>query len=317
MQNLKPITPFAKDISKGLSAKDKYIPSKYFYDDAGSRIFMQIMKMPGYYPTECEFEILTQQSGSILNKLAFNEKFNIVEFGSGDGSKTKQLLKTFISKKTTFTYIPIDISQQAIDALKSNICTDLPDIDIQPQTGDYFNVLHELFKSDVPNLFLFLGGNIGNYSTEEAVALLKMFNSGMKKGDKLLIGMDLKKNPRIIQYAYDDPYGITKVFNMNLLTRINYELDADANLDQFDFYCHYNPNNGEVNSYLVSLKKQVFYSKVLNRQFDFDKDELIWTELSRKYSFEEITDLAKTCGFTVSYNFTDCKHYFTDSLWEK
>lgn len=317
MQNLKPTTPFARDISEGLSAKDKYIPSKYFYDDAGSRIFMQIMKMPGYYPTECEFEILTQQSGSILNRLAFNEKFNIVEFGSGDGSKTKQLLKTFINKKTSFTYIPIDISQQAIDALKSNICTDFPDIDIQPRTGDYFDVLHELSQSNVPNLFIFLGGNIGNYNSEEAIELLKMFNSGMKKGDKLLIGMDLKKNPRIIQLAYDDPYGITKAFNMNLLTRINYELDADANLDQFDFYCHYNPQNGEVNSYLVSLKKQVFYSKALNRQFDFDKDELIWTELSRKYSFEEITDLAKTCGFTVSYNFTDCKHYFTDSLWEK
>lgn len=308
---------FAEDVLNGLTAKEKHLSSKYFYDDAGSRIFMQIMQMPEYYPTACEFEILSQQSGAIFDKVRFTKRFNIVEFGSGDGSKTKQLLKVFLEKGADFTYIPIDISQEANDALEHNMKLALPNLDIQPRTGDYFDVLNELSATGVPNLFLFLGGNIGNYKRPDALDLLKKFNADMNKGDMLLMGMDLQKNPRTIRNAYDDPHGITRSFNMNLLNRINSELDADINLDQFDFYCDYNPQNGEVNSYLVSLKKQHFHSTVLNTTFHFEKDELIWTELSKKYSFAEIEALAKTSGFEVVNNFMDCRHYFTDTLWVK
>lgn len=308
---------FAADVLEGLSSKNKHLSSKYFYDDNGSRIFMEIMKMPEYYPTDCEFEILSQQSGNILEKLPFKEKFNIVEFGSGDGVKTKQLLSTFINRNADFTYIPIDISQEAIDALENNITSALPRINMKPRTGDYFEILKDLSHSNTPNLFLFLGGNIGNYKRTEAIDLLKKFNAGMNIGDMLLMGMDLKKNPRIIQRAYDDAQGITKAFNMNLLNRINDELGADIKLDQFDFYSNYNPDNGEVNSYLVSLKEQHVHSTVLNTTFNFKKDELIWTELSQKYNFNDIELLAEETDFSVTENFMDCKHYFTDSLWVK
>lgn len=310
-------SPFAADVLNGLTGPHKHLSSKYFYDDTGSRIFMQIMKMPEYYPTACEFEILSGQSGAILDTLHFEKKFNIVEFGSGDGVKTKLLLKTFMEKEADFTYIPIDISQQALDALEENIHRALPHVSIQPKTGDYFDVLDELHDSKTQNLFLFMGGNLGNYLHDDAVGLLKKFNAGMNKGDMLLAGMDLRKNPRVIQKAYDDPHGITKAFNMNLLARMNRELDADASLDQFDFYCDYNPENGEVNSYLVSLKKQKVHSKVLDKTFYFEKDELIWTELSKKFTEAEIDDMAKASGFTRIKNFTDCRHYFTDSLWVK
>lgn len=308
---------FAQDVMEGLSGEKKHLSSKYFYDDNGSRIFMQIMKMPEYYPTGCEFEILSQQSQDILKKLYFNGAFDIVEFGSGDGVKTKQLLTTFLRNQADFTYVPIDISQEALDALEENITATLSDIKMTPKTGDYFEILDELAKTNTPKLFLFLGGNIGNYKPEEALDLLKKFHKGMNKGDMLLMGMDLRKNPRVIQTAYDDPHGITKAFNINLLKRINNELDADIALDQFDFYSNYNPENGEVNSYLVSLKKQHFHSTVLNTTFHFEKDELIWTELSKKYSLNEINNVAEEAGFSVAYNFLDCKHYFTDSLWVK
>ena len=311
------LSSFAQDVQEGLTAKPKHLSSKYFYDDAGSRIFMEIMKMPEYYPTACEFEILSQQSAQILKQLQFSGAFNIVEFGSGDGMKTKHLLKAFTAAEATFTYIPIDISQEAIDALKVNINAYVPGISMQPRTGDYFNVLEELSNSELPNLFLFLGGNIGNYKQEDALALLRKFNGGMKKGDKLLMGLDLQKNPRTVQLAYDDPHGITKAFNINLLRRINNELEADISLDQFDFYSNYNPQNGEVNSYLVSLKKQHFHSTLLNQTFFFERDELVWTELSKKYSLTEINEIAVASGFNVAHNFMDCKHYFTDSLWEK
>ena len=311
------LTPFAEDVREGLTAKNKHLHSKYFYDDNGSRIFMEIMKMPEYYPTGCEFEIISGQSAEILKAVGFSGDFNIVEFGSGDGVKTKQMLKTFMDKGANFTYIPIDISQEALDVLTVNITTDIPDIKMQPKAGDYFDMLEDIADDKTPNLFLFMGGNIGNYLHNEAVNLLKKFNTGMKKGDMLLMGMDLRKNPRIVQKAYDDPHGITKAFNMNLLKRINSELEADINLDQFDFYSHYNPENGEVNTYLVSLKKQQFYSNVLDTDFSFEKDELIWTELSKKFSLEEINSLAKETGFSVVKNFMDCKHYFTDTLWVK
>jgi Uncharacterized conserved protein len=310
-------TAFAEDVLEGLTAKKKHLSSKYFYDDNGSHIFQQIMKMPEYYPTNCEFEILSEQSEQILERLEFKGKFNIVEFGSGDGTKTKQLLQAFLNKNADFTYMPIDISEEAILILEENIRTSLPGIKMQSKIGDYFEVIKDISKENTPNLFLFLGGNIGNYKKEDAFDLLQKFASGMKKGDKLLLGIDLQKSPRIIQKAYDDPHGITKAFNMNLLHRINRELDADIDVSQFDFYCHYNPENGEVNSYLYSLAKQRFYSRVLNKSFTFKKDETIWTELSKKYSFIEIEELSEQLDFKVLENFLDSKQYFTDSLWEK
>lgn len=308
---------FAEDVLEGLTAKKKHLSSKYFYDDNGSHIFQQIMKMPEYYPTNCEFEILSEQSEQILERLGFKGKFNIVEFGSGDGTKTKQLLQAFLNKNADYTYMPIDISDEAILILEENIRSSVPGIKMQSKIGDYFDILKDISKENTPNLFLFLGGNIGNYKKEEAFDLLQKFALDMKKGDKLLLGIDLQKSPRIIQKAYDDPHGITKAFNMNLLHRINRELDADIDIDRFDFYCHYNPENGEVNSYLYSLTKQRFYSRVLNKSFTFQKDETIWTELSKKYSFSEIEELAEKLHFSVVENFLDSKHYFTDSLWEK
>ncbi|RRJ89797.1 L-histidine N(alpha)-methyltransferase [Flavobacterium macacae] len=308
---------FAEDVLKGLTDKKKHLSSRYFYDDEGSHIFQQIMKMPEYYPTNCEFEILSEQSENILEQLNFKEKFNIVEFGSGDGTKTKQLLQAFLNKNADFTYVPIDISEEAILILEENIRASIPEIQMNSKVGDYFDILEDISKEETPNLFLFLGGNIGNYKKDDALDLLQKFASGMKKGDKLLMGIDLQKSPRTIQKAYDDPHGITKMFNMNLLQRINRELEADIDLDQFDFYCHYNPENGKVNSYLFSLIKQKFYSKILDTTFTFQKDEMIWTELSKKYSLAEIEELASTLDFKVVENFLDKKGYFADSLWEK
>lgn len=139
----------------------------------------------------------------------------------------------------------------------------------------------------------------------------------MKLGDKLLIGMDLKKNPNIIRNAYNDPQGITERFNLNLLTRINTEFEADFNIDEYDFYCQYDPTSGDVKSYLVSLCQQDVFLKKLNTKVHFEKDELIWTELSRKYGISDIEELAERGGFKVKKHFYDSKKYFTDSLWEK
>ncbi|WP_411767331.1 L-histidine N(alpha)-methyltransferase [Winogradskyella sp. A3E31] len=308
---------FAEDVRAGLTATHKYLSSKYFYDDNGSRIFQEIMKMPEYYPTDAEFEILSLQAKQIFDSLKFSSTFNILELGPGDGFKTFKLLEFLVGEGIEFNYVPIDISKKAIESLTKRLSERLPELKIKPQVGDYFKILKAYKKADVPNLLLFLGGNIGNYPNKKAFDLLKLFYKNMNRGDKLLIGIDLKKNPLIIHKAYFDPHGITKRFNLNLLLRMNRELGADFKIDDFDFYCHYNPETGEVKSYLVSLRAQKVRLSKLDITIDLDYNELIWTELSKKYGLQEIESLAKSSGFIVNTNFLDCKHYFTDSLWEK
>lgn len=273
--------------------------------------------MPEYYLTDSEFEILSLQAKQIIDTVAFKQAFNIIELGAGDGFKTFKLLEYLVSNNVDFHYVPIDISQEAIDILSEKLLERLPNLSIQAKVGDYFKVLKELQQDQTPSLLLFLGSNIGNYLEKEAHELLSLFNESMKKGDKLLIGVDLKKNPLIVQKAYLDEGGITKKFNLNLLLRINRELDADFKIDDFDFYSYYNPDTGDVKSYIVSLRNQKVNIKKLNTSIEFRYDELIWTELSKKYSLEEIEELAKTNGFHIRQNFLDCKHYFVDSLWEK
>lgn len=305
---------FKKEVDAGLSAKQKHLSSKYFYDDIGSQIFQKIMTMPEYYLTNSEFEIVSLQAKQIAEKLNFKGVFNIIELGAGDGYKTIKLLKNFIELGLEFTYIPVDISKKAIDILLEKIAKEIPSLKVKPFVGDYFNLLSSI-PNDIPSLVLFLGSNIGNFKQEAAQFFLKSIQTHLKPNDKLLIGFDLQKNPITIKNAYDDPYGITKAFNMNLLHRINIELGADFRLDKFDFYCHYNPINGEVRSYLVSLKQQDVYIKTLDKTYSFDYNELIWTELSKKYSFTEIENLCKSSKFELTHNFLDCKHYFADSLW--
>ena len=308
---------FAQDVLKGLTAKNKYLSSKYFYDDNGSRIFQEIMNMPEYYLTGAEFEILSMQSKQIIEALEFSGPFNIVELGAGDGFKTFKLLEYLVSANVDFHYIPIDISQEAIDILTRRLKEKLPSLKIHPKVGDYFEILKDNRESQYPSLLLFLGGNIGNYQEDKAKELLQLFHKNMKLGDKLLIGFDIKKNPIIIHNAYYDKHGITKRFNLNLLLRINRELGGDFKIDDFDFYCHYNPITGDVKSYIVSLRQQTVQLKKLNTAINFDYNELIWTELSKKYSLDEIRNLAEASNFQQTTNFLDCKHYFTDSLWTK
>jgi dimethylhistidine N-methyltransferase len=308
---------FAQDVLEGLSATNKHLSSKYFYDDNGSRIFQEIMHMPEYYLTDSEFEILSLQAQQIIDAVDFDEPFNIIELGAGDGFKTFKLLEYLVNENIDFHYVPIDISQEAIDSLSKKLLERLPNLSIQAKRGDYFEMLEDLKQDNTPSLLLFLGSNIGNYLENQADELLSLFYKNMKKGDKILIGIDLKKNPNIIHNAYCDGGGVTKRFNLNLLIRINRELKADFQIDDFDFYCYYNPDTGNVKSYIVSLRDQKVHIGAIDTTFEFGYGELIWTELSKKYSLEEMNTLANSNGFTVQQNFLDCKHYFVDSLWEK
>jgi len=308
---------FAKDVSNGLEKKEKRLPSRYFYDEKGDQIFQQIMHMPEYYLTDCEYEIFSMQSAEIIKAVNFKEEFDLIELGAGDGYKTKLFIKELLHSKVPFHYYPVDISENALRIIENNMLSSFPELQIHPTQNDYFDALFEISKlSHKPKLVLFLGSNIGNLTIDESHSFLSKLNSVLNKGDKLLIGIDLKKNPKTILDAYDDPHGITKSFNLNLLDRINQELGANFNIPHFDHYPFYDPVSGTAKSFLVSLKNQEVFIEALDKSFHFDQYELVHTEISQKYSLDEIEALASATGFRINKPFLDCKHYFVDSLFE-
>ena len=319
MEQLTKLTTFAQDTLKGLTANEKYLLPKYFYDDKGSRIFQDIMQMPEYYLTDCEFEIFTRHQSEMKDLFGNgNTYFELVELGSGDGLKTRILLNHFIEHQVDFKYVAVDISRQANENLNKKLKAELPELNTEFKTGDYFQMMNELNQdSDNNKVFLFLGSNIGNFMEDERHRFLSQLSDFIQQNDKLLIGFDLKKSRNIIIKAYDDSHGYTRAFNLNHLLRINKELDANFNIESFRHFAHYNEDSGETKSFLISTKEQSVYIGALEKKIHFLKDEPIYMELSQKFDLEEIHQLARSYGFAIEKNFTDRRNYFVDSLWVK
>ena len=188
---------------------------------------------------------------------------------------------------------------------------------VSGQIGDYFQLLEEMSRKNcVRKVLMFLGSNIGNMDHEQSHNFLGKLHAVMHRNDLLLIGFDLKKDPDIIKKAYNDPHGITAAFNLNLLQRINNELQADFNLSQFRHKEFYDPLTGAAKSYLISLSEQKVHVVALGKIFDFQKDECIYMEMSQKYDLEMIQELAENSGFEIVRNFTDNRQFFADSIWE-
>ncbi len=311
----------AHDILNGLKASPKFMSSKYFYDDKGSELFQAIMRMPEYYPTDCEFEIFQTYQEELLaasQKAANGNSFRLVEFGAGDGFKTKVLLEHFLTGQADFTYTPIDISGGALRNLQADLTAQWPDLHVKPFEADYFEALHTLNEtSDECKLVLFLGSNLGNFTLPQAQEFLKAINENLHPGDLLLLGLDLKKDPHVILPAYDDAQGITRAFNLNLLHRLNRELGANFEVAQFMHAPMYDPLTGECRSYLVSKRNQTVHFAALNQSIEFRAWEAIWTELSQKYDLDMVAKLARSTGFKVVRNFSDERGYFLDTLWQK
>lgn len=309
---------FSEDVAEGLSGEQKRLPSKYFYDAEGDRLFQEIMKMPEYYLTDSEYEIFSTKAAGILGAMSINSgEFNLVEFGAGDGFKTKVLIERMLDAGARLNYAPIDISGDVLEQLKSDFQKTFPGLSINPQNAEYFQALENLGSvSDLPKLILFIGSSIGNFSRDKSIEFLSALKTKLHNGDKMLIGFDLRKNPKVILDAYNDKQGITKAFNLNLLKRINAELGGNFDLEAFDHYPIYDPEAGIAKSYIVSLKEQDVYIDACNATYHFGKGEAIHTEISRKFSVDEINEIAENSGFKVVEHFFDCKHYFVNTLIE-
>ncbi len=310
-------TQFAEEVLAGLTADPKRLSSKYFYDDKGTKLFQEIMKLPEYYLTGCETEIFRNSAREIFR--AFSNgggPFEIIELGAGDGTKTAILVEDFLARGTELSYSPIDISTAALDALTSKFRKRFPELHISPQEGDYFRILRSLKSSGRRKILLFLGSNIGNFTRSRSVEFFRGLRHVMHPNDLLFVGFDLHKDPQVILKAYDDASGVTAAFNLNLLRRINHELGADFDLEAFSHFAIYRPDECAARSFLISRRRQVVEIAALERSFEFGAWEAVFVEISQKYSLPMIDDLAAESGFAVKQNFLDSCGYYCDSLWK-
>jgi L-histidine Nalpha-methyltransferase len=220
---------FAADVLEGLSATPKYLLSKYFYNEPGDRLFQKIMELDEYYLTKAEYDIFENRKSELLDYFsADGQRFDLIEFGAGDGYKTRVLIEYFLRERAQFTYVPIDISENVLNELTTMLAGKFPALQINPMNDDYFHALEELNKVDFDRkVILFLGSNIGNFREKAAIPFLSHIAADMSAADRLLIGFDLKKDPEIILAAYNDCQGVTRDFNLNLLRGSMRNLEAN------------------------------------------------------------------------------------------
>lgn len=308
------VSTFEEDVLRGLSAKNKSLPSKYFYDVKGDALFQRIMNLEEYYLTNKELEIFKTHKSKILEVISDGKPFRIIELGAGDGVKTKILLKYFLDQQIDFTYTPVDISGNVLDILTRNLSSEMPDLKIDAYEGDYFDALAEISSSHEKDVVFFLGSNIGNFSQGEAANFLSDLREHLKGADMLFMGVDLKKDPSAILAAYNDSAGVTREFNLNLLDRINSELEGNLDREQFIHYPYYNPQTGECRSYLISKIDQ--RAVIGGEEICFRAWEAIFMEISKKYDSEQLGELAEQAGFKMVDSFSDSSNWFANVVWE-
>lgn len=306
---------FYTDVIMGLKATPKHLSSKYFYDAAGDKIFQELMDCPEYYPTKCELEIFSEKTEALANAITGNgDAFDLIELGAGDATKSSFLLKHLLQRKVNFTYLPIDISSNVINYLNVKLPLTLPGLQITGLNGEYFEMLKKAAAiSNRRKVVLFMGSNIGNMPVNEAAAFCKELRNHLAPGDMALIGFDLKKSPKTILAAYSDAGGITKRFNLNLLQRINRELNANFDISQFDHYAMYDPESGACKSYLISQQDQLV--NIGKETIRFIKDEYIYMEISQKFTVMQTDQIAANTGFRAVNRFLDSKKWFLDTIW--
>ena len=284
---------FIQDVIAGLSNQRKYLPAKYFYDQIGSHYYDQICELPEYYPYRAELDILDQVATDI-NQLTDNN--SVVEFGAGSLHKIQPLLDRITSVNA---FIPIDISgnhlQQACRTLKALY----PAITIKPVVADFTVPVSLGNRAQDKNIGFFPGSTIGNFTPPEAEVFLTHALKTLGKDSIFIIGVDTKKSPGILHAAYNDSAGVTAKFNLNILDRINREMDADIDLGKFEHYAYFNPTKGCVEMHLICLEN--YTTCIEGVRVKFAKGESIHTESSYKYTPLQVCQMANAAGWTVKH----------------
>jgi len=295
---------FRADVLVGLSAAQKTIPAKYFYDERGSALFEEITTLHEYYPTRTELAILADNAAAIAARAGPGAR--LLEYGSGASVKVRLLLDALDGPHA---YVPVDISRDHLHDAAARLADDYPALEVLPLHADYTRPFAPpRTRSDGPWLGFFPGSTIGNFTPPDAAAFLRQARSTLGDDGALVFGVDRRKAAAILDAAYNDARGVTAAFNLNLLVRINRELDGDVDLDGFDHRAHWNEARGCVEMHLVSRRAQAF--GVAGRRFAFAEGETIHTEDSHKYGLEEFLGLARAAGWHPRETWTDADDLF-------
>jgi dimethylhistidine N-methyltransferase len=289
-----PVAEFASDVAAGLRAEPKHLSCRYFYDREGSRLFEAICELPEYYLTRAETEILESHARDIAS--LFQGDVTVVELGSGSAVKTRLLLEALLPVRRV-RYVPIDICRPVLEESAAELLQRFPTLEIVAVAAEYHEGLRHLRREcDRPRLILWLGSNIGNFTRTEAATFLRRIRDTMTPADRMLVGADLRKDPAILEAAYDDAAGVTAAFNLNLLARINHELEANFDLSTFQHRAIYKEDPGRIEMYLVSTRVQSVTIGRIGLTVQLAAGEPIHTENSYKYSLAEMDAVATAAG---------------------
>jgi dimethylhistidine N-methyltransferase len=309
------LSAFARDVAAGFSdPTQKYISARYFYDDLGSALFEAITLLPEYGLTRADQRLLSFHAAEIAN--AVEGTSLIAELGSGSGKKTRNVIAAVSRRTDSLRYSPIDVSAGALAQCEKELC-DV--VEVSPICADWLDGLAEIGRkraNEGPLLLLFLDSSIGNLERSCIPDFLKRVRSQLEPGDYFLLGADLVKDIGTMIAAYDDPTGVTAAFNLNLLARINRELDANFDLRSFAHEVRWNSAERRIEMHLASERNQSAYIQALGSSYKFQAGETIWTESSHKFTVGELDCYARAAGFTPANIWIDNEWPFAEALWE-
>jgi L-histidine N-alpha-methyltransferase len=283
-----------RDVARGLAMPQKELDPKYFYDETGSALFEQITELPEYYLTRAERKLLESDIPGIVSLL---EPRCLIELGAGSASKTRIILDAMVGTVTNPQYVPVDVSGEFLEQTADRLRSVYPSLDVQTAIGDFSRSL-DLPAIDRPALFAFLGSTIGNFEDEAAVRILSNIASQMELGDRFLLGVDLRKDVRIIEAAYNDSAGVTAEFNLNVLRVLNHELGADFDIGAFRHRAFYDRDRHRIEMHLDSTAHQLISIPEIG-EFYMREGESIRTELSCKYDKGSIGRLFSQAGLCL------------------
>jgi dimethylhistidine N-methyltransferase len=305
----------AEAVRAGLTSSPKSVPCRFFYDRRGSLLFEEICELPEYYPTRTERSILDDCAPALAD--CFDRPPRLVELGSGSASKTRLLIEALIGRHGSLRFAPIDISRSMLERTAEQLLEDYPQLEVHAVASDHEAGLAHLERTqeDEPQLVVWLGSSIGNFHRPEAAEFLRRVRAGMAPADRLLVGIDLRKDPATLRRAYADRDGVTARFNLNLLSRINRELDGRFDLASFEHEARWREEPGRIEMHLVSRRRQEIPIGALGVRVSFAEGESIHTESSYKYSAEEIDALARGADLYSEERWTDRSGWFSVNLF--
>jgi L-histidine N-alpha-methyltransferase len=312
-EQLQPALPeIAGDVANGLRSKPKSLPPWLFYDARGSRLFEKITRLPEYYLTRAEHEILQSYAREMLESAGSN--LALIELGAGTAAKTRTLISVLLRRQLQVQFYPVDVCASALQVAKESLAAISPRVKVHPVVADYTRGLDGIGQLEGRKLALYLGSSIGNFEPEAAISVLRHVQASLHPGDALLLGTDLVKRAGLLRAAYNDKAGVTAQFNKNLLVRINRELGGNFDLRAFRHLGLWNRSRSRMEMYLESTRPQTVLIQFLDLQVTFAEGERIHTENSYKYTGEMVRSLLQDGGFELEYTWMDRRRQFAAHL---